>query len=184
MTRLNLHILLAACGLLTAVCHQASQADDLLRLVDGNAAACLHVQGLTQSIKKVEESDFAKRVRAAEFYGKWLKSPEYQQLLGAGVMVTTVSGSPVRNTIEALFGREFVVSLHVASGAAPTGTLILKMDDATIEKLLAVWNVTDKQTRTEIDHNGTPYFSSRSANNQQLPPMFYVVLDEGPCHFE
>ena len=178
MTRMNLHILLAACGLLTAVWHQASRADDLLRLVDGNAAACLHVQGLSQSIEKVEESEFAKRVRAAEFYAKWLKSPEYQQLLGAGAMVTTVSGSPVRNTIEALFGREFVVSLHVASGAAPTGTLILKMDEATIDKLLTVWDGADKQTRTEIDHSGTPYFSSRSASNQQLPPMFYVVLDE------
>ena len=178
MTRLNLHILLAACGLLTAVWHQASRADDLLRLVDGNAAACLHVQGLKQSIKTVEHSEFAKRVRAAEFYSKWLKSPEYRHLLGAGAMVTAVTGSSVRNTIEALFGREFVVSLHVSSGAAPTGTLILKMDEATIQKLLTIWDGTDKQTRTEIDHNGTPYFSSRSANNQQLPPMFYVVLDE------
>ena len=70
MTRLNLHILLAACGLLTAVWHQASRADDLLRLVDGNAAACLHVQGIKPSIKKVENSEFAKWVRAAEFYSK------------------------------------------------------------------------------------------------------------------
>ena len=63
-------------------------------------------------------------------------------------MVTAVSGSLVRNTIEALFGREFVVSLHVSSGAAPTGTPILKMDESTIQKLLTIWDGTDKQTRT------------------------------------
>lgn len=178
MTRLNLNILLAACGFLTAVWQQSSRADDLLRLVDGNTAACLHVRGLTENIKKVKESDFAKRVRSADFYAKWLRSPEYQQLLGAGAMVTSVSGSPVRDTVESLFGREFVVSLHVASGSVPTGTLLLKMDPAAIEKLLAVWDKSDRQTRSELDQNGTPYFSSQSASQTQSPKMFYVILGE------
>ena len=178
MTRLNLNILLAACGLLTAVWHQASHADDLLRLVDGNSAACLHVRGLTENMKKIEDSDFAKRVRGAEFYSKWLESSEYKQLLGAGAMVTSVSGSPMRSTIEALFGREFVVSVNVASGATPAGTLILKMESATIQKLLGVWNQADKQVRSEVNHNGMPYFSSQSESQPNLPKMFYVTLGD------
>lgn len=178
MTRRNLNIFLAACGFLTAVWHQASRADDLLRLVDGNSAACLHVQGLKENIRKIEESEFASRVRDAEFYSSWLKSSEYQQLLGAAAMVTSVSGSPMRNTIEAVFGREFVVSLHIASGAAPAGTLILKIESATVQKLLDVWDQADRQVRSEQDHNGVPYFSSRSASQPQLPKIFYVTIGD------
>ena len=175
---MNLNVFLAAVTLLTAVWHQAAQADDLLKLVDGNAAACLHVRGLTGNIKKIEGSAFADRLRSADLYRKWLASPEYQQLLSAGAMVSSVSGSPVRQTIESLFGREFVVSLSLTTGAAPSGALIIKADGATVESLLAGWDRIDKQDRTKRESNGTSYFASRNAGSPNSLQTFYVILDD------
>ena len=178
MTRINLNVSLAAVALLAAVWHQATQADDLLKLVDGNAAACLHVRGLTENIRKIEGSAFADRLRSADVYKKWLASPEYQQLLSAGAMVSSVSGSPVRQTIESLFGREFVVSLNLTTGAAPSGALIIKADGATVESLLAGWDRIDKQDRTKREASGKSYFTSRKAGSPNSLQTFYVILDD------
>jgi hypothetical protein len=175
---MNLNVFLAAVALLTAVWHQALQADDLLKLVDGNVAACLHVQGLTENMKKIEESAFAERLRSADLYEKWLASNEYQQLLGVGAMVSSASGSPVRQTIETLFGREFVVSLSLTTGAAPSGALIIKADSATVDSLLAAWDRIDRQDRTKRESNGTSYFASRKAGSPNSLQTFYVILED------
>jgi hypothetical protein len=178
MTRMNSNIFLAVIALLTAAWHQVLRADDLLKLVDGNTAACLHVQGLTENMKKIEESAFAKRLRSADLYENWLGSNEYKQLLGAGAMVSTASGSPVRQTIETLFGREFVVSLSLTTGAAPSGAVMIKADSEAIKSLLAAWDRIDKQDRTKRESNGTSYFASRKAGSQASLQTFYVILED------
>jgi len=175
---MNLDVFLAAVALLTAVWHQASRADDLLKLVDGNAAACLPVPGLTENMKKIEKSAFAERLRSADLYEKWLAGDEYKQLLGVGAMVSSVSGSPVRQTIETLFGREFVVSLSLTTGAVPSGALVIKADSATVDSLLAAWDRVDKQDRTQREANGTAYFASRKSGSPNSMQSFYVILKD------
>lgn len=178
MTRLNLNILLAAAGLLTAIWHQASRADDLLELVDGNAAACLHVRDLTGSMKTLEDSAFADRLRDSTLYEQWLASPEYKQVLGTGAVVSSVFGRPVRETVETLFGREFVIAMSLTTGTEPTGVLLVRADSATIETVLTGWNRLEKQDRTQREFQDRPYFRAVRSGSQSGAEAFYVILDD------
>ena len=181
MNQVKMNSLLIVAGILAATMSQSAWsrsacAADLLHLVDGNAAACLHVRHLAGNLKRIEESRFAQRIRDTDLYASWLSSPEYRLLLNVGTGISTVSGHPTRQTVESIFGREFVVSVRFRADEEVTAALILRVDPATADEILTVWKHNIPTSPTPRVFHDVDYYSSPPFLNPR--PMYYVQLKD------
>lgn len=147
MWRLILNTLIAASLVLTTVWHAVS-ADDLLKFVHRDAAACLHMPRPVTDWQRIQSSKFAERITASTVYREWRDSPEFQNLVGVRSLIEGVLAKPLPQAAQELFGAGFVFAAYAVPGGKPDGVLILEADsEATITELLAkLGKLTDSRT--------------------------------------
>ncbi|MFP6764158.1 MAG: hypothetical protein VB858_11080, partial [Planctomycetaceae bacterium] len=81
-------------------------------------------------------------------------------------------------TMESVFGREFVISMKLAADSEVTGALILRADSATVAEILTVWKRSVKASHTRQIFNGTEYYTSLSNPTLNSQQLYYVILQD------
>lgn len=154
----------------------SAMADDLLKLVHRDAAACLHVPRPVADWSRIQSSKFARRVVASPVFVDWQNSPEFKGLEGLRVVIEGVFEKPLPQAAEELFGRGFVFAAYVTPGGEPDGLLLLETgDNETVTNLLAklsqfVDPQTEQRTHRDVvyEHwvakDGNKLFFARAGN--------------------
>lgn len=146
----------ALSGLLT-LCQLAS-ATELLSLVGSDAAACVHLRQAQTQAQRLEASEFARRIIGSTFSANWQTSPDSRKLHEVETVLTTLTGKPVRRTLEELFGQEVALVLYVGPGTKQTGVLLLNAESPeALQSGLKLWQQLDQLEVTKYVHRDCEY---------------------------
>lgn len=158
MFRVNL-ILLAA--LATSLLSQSLlRGADLFRLVQPDAAACMHLSGLTGNWQRLEQSEFATRLQASPFFADMTDAQKYAELTAVKGALEAVLQRPLREAVESLFGQNVVLATYAVPGAEPDFVLLLEADNAaSIDAALKAWQALDGFQPVDQEHRGVTYRS-------------------------
>ena len=173
--------LISLCGfgaLLFTLAPSLLAAADLLDLVSHDAGACLHVKNLKENLQRIEESEFARRLKETPLYQEWQNGPDAANLRAVAAVVEGVSGTPLRQSIEQLFGQEFALALYASPGQEPRGVVLFEADKrGSIDLALGTWDRLEKQHREKRRHHEIEYVASRKASDPKAEVVWYVILD-------
>lgn len=171
-------VCLAAALLLPASGYVRAQAEDLLRLVSRDAAACLHIPKLNQSWQAFEQSELARRFRESSLFRRWQDSPDAARLRQLQTGLEQLHGKPIRRQLQELFGQEVVLAIYTRDVEEPRGVLLLKGESPqVVSSALDTWLTFDERKRERRSHRDVPYVRSEKSGPTDSV-MFHVLLDD------
>jgi hypothetical protein len=180
---LRMSFLAIAAGLLVAGWQTFAEARDLFKLVDQDAAACLHARQMDAQWQRLSESEFGSRLKQAEFFREWIESPDYKQLELVIVAVEAASGKPLGQSRRELFSQDVVLAWYHTPGTqadlARNSVLLIEVESpAAAKSALAAWNVLERQRTETRKFRDIDYTHSVKANAAEGARGFwYAILD-------
>lgn len=156
-------------------------ADNLFRLIQPEAAACLHVSGLSASIARLRTSAFAGRIQASPVLAELAGHPQVAELSHVRSVLESALQRPLDEAVESLCGRNVVLAMYAVSGREPDFVLLLEADHpASIDAALKAWRQLDGVEGVEHDHRGVTCWSfrkpGRSAQDRAWIARFDTIL--------
>ena len=137
---------------------QLASATELLSLVGADAAACVHLKQAKTQSQRLEASEFARRIVNSTFYENWQASPDSRKLRDVETVLTTLTGKPVRRTLEELFGQEALLALYIGPGTQQTAVLLLNAESPeALDAGLKHWQQLDQFEVTKRQHRDREY---------------------------
>ncbi len=164
-------VIALSCGLALS---QLASATELLSLVGSDAAACVHLPQAKSHAQRLEASEFARRIVGSTFFENWQASPDARKWHEVETVLTTLSGKPVRRTLEELFGQETVLALYVGPDTKPTGVLLLNAENPeALKSGLKLWQQLDQFEVTKLVHRDREYV--RLSKTRGIGTYFYAA---------
>ena len=177
LTRLTLLATLA----FSFASHSLLWGEDLFRLVEPNATACVQLSGAAENWQRLEESEFAARLQASPFWADAVGNPKLADLKNVQTALEAVLQRPLRETVESLFGNNVVLAAFASPAGEPDFVLLLEADKAeSVEGALRAWQALDGFQPVEHEHRGVKYRTlakpGRADNQNPLVAQFDRVL--------
>ena len=177
LTRLTLLATLA----FSFASHSLLWGEDLFRLVEPNATACVQLSGAAENWQRLEESEFAARLQASPFWADAVGNPKLADLKNVQTALEAVLQRPLRETVESLFGNNVVLAAFASPAGEPDFVLLLEADNAeSVEGALRAWQALDGFQPVEHEHRGVKYRTlakpGRADNQNPLVAQFDRVL--------
>ncbi|MBI1310524.1 hypothetical protein GC176_04385 [bacterium] len=179
MLRANLTIL--ATLAVSVLCQSLLRSEDLFRLVQPDAMVCVHLSEAAENGRRLEQSEFAKRLQASPFWADIADNPQLADLTHAKAALEAVLQRPLREAVESLFGQNVVLAVFASPGSNPNFVLLLEADSAAaIESAVTAWQALDGFQQVELEHRGVTYRSlkkpGRSDDHNPVIVQFDRVL--------
>ena len=154
LTRLTLLATLA----FSLASHSLLWGEDLFRLVEPNATACVQLSRAAENWQRLEESEFAARLQASPFWADAVGNPKLADLKNVQAALEAVLQRPLREAVESLFGNNVVLAAFASPVGEPDFVLLLEADNAeSIEGALRAWQTLDGFQPVEHEHRGVKY---------------------------
>lgn len=166
--------------LLTAIVGLAVQTiarcADLLDLVGNDVAACVRMQRAKEHSKQLEASELAARLASSSFFSAWRSGQDFQKLVEAEAAIRSLSGKPVRATLEELLGQDVVVAMFLRPDGQQSVIALLNAESPeALQAALKLWNQLDPFEHSKRTHRDREYVQLKKPSNGQS--LFYTVLD-------
>jgi hypothetical protein len=177
LTRLTLLATLA----FSLASHSLLWGEDLFRLVEPNATACVQLSGAAENWQRLEQSEFAARLQASPFWTDAVDNPKLADLKNVQAALEAVLQRPLREAVESLFGNNVVLAAFASPAGEPDFVLLLEADNAeSVEGALRAWQALDGFQPVEHEHRGIKYRTlakpGRAENRNPLVAQFDRVL--------
>lgn len=150
---------------------------ELLELVSDDVAVCWHFPKAKERTQHLERSEFAGRLVRSTFFSTWRGSNDYRKLEEVNATLSSLSGKPLRTTLEELFGQDVLVAVRLhPTTFQPSVIIALQAESsAAVQDAVKLWNQLDQWTSTSLQYRGRDYVQlKKTARNESL---FYVVFD-------
>ncbi len=175
------HLTLLATLAFSLASHSLLWGEDLFRLVEPNATACVQLSGAAENWQRLEQSEFAARLQASPFWSDAVGNPKFAELKNVQTALEAVLQRPLREAVESLFGQNVVLAAYASPGGEPDFILLLEADNAeSIEGALRAWQALDGFQPVEHEHHGVTYQTlakpGRADNQNPLVAQFDRVL--------
>lgn len=142
----------------------------LLELVRHDVGLCLEVPQLKARLAELETSPIVERLWQRALVRQWLESKDFQKLKDARNGIEFLTGKPVRQVIDELFGESVVVALYPTANEEPVAVLLTQTVGADVlAKTLAAWNRSENPKIEQREHSGHTYFRRTTAPASEKP---------------
>lgn len=149
---------------------------DLLDLVGHDVAACVRMQRAKEHSKQLEGSELATRLASSSFFSSWRSGHDFQKLVEAEAAIRSLSGKPVRATLEELLGHDVVVAMFLRPDGKQSVIALLNAESPeALQAALKLWNQLDQFEHSKLTHRDREYVQLKKPSNGQA--LFYAVLD-------
>lgn len=157
---------------------ETSPIDSLLELVGDDAALCVGLPNLAGRVERVRDSAFFARIEQSPLWGRWKSSPQAQRLEQLRSALEQLSGRPLPQVLDGLFGQAVVLALYWPEDREPEGVLLLRVTDPElVDDALAVLKRIEPQRRSEtLRYAGQTYLRLlRPAAGQRPTETLYLA---------
>lgn len=149
---------------------------DLFELVGSDVAACVRMQRAKEQAKQFEASELAARLTRSSFFSAWRAGHDFQKLVEAEAAIRSLSGKPVRTTLEELLGQDVVVAMYLRPDGKQSFVLLLNAESAdALQAGLKLWQQLDQFESSKLMHRDREYARLKKTNGNES--IFFAALD-------
>lgn len=166
--------------MIPAIALAADKAGDgrLRRLVGDDVGLCIELHDLAGQHRKLRKSEFARRLHASPLFDLLRRSKPVRDLAGARSKIEELTGTPLPQFLNGLFGRSVILAVYPSRTDKPTGVLLTRTADRkTLQDALAAWHRAEpKRGVEEVPYRGQTYV--RFAKKDDSKPLYYAALGD------